>query len=401
MPKYKYRATDARGKNVKGVLGAADEAELYEKLKIEGCYLISAKEVVEKKNTRPLKAMALADFRREISTLLGAGVSLVRALGMITQNESIKPQERAVYSELLRLIRQGIALSDAMESQAGVFPPMMVHMFRAAEAAGNMDLTASRLADHYSKEHRLNTKVKSSMTYPKFLCGLIVIVVAILIGYVLPQFESLFSLMEELPLPTRILYGITDFVSQYWYFVITGIVLGVMGIRVVCSIGTVRLCLDKLRVHLPWIGKLWKVIYTARFARTLSSLYSAGIPIVTAMQIAKNSIGNTYIEKQFDEAVPVVRGGGNLSDAIEPVDGFISKLAFSARVGEETGGLDVMLDSTAEALEYESEVAINKMVSYLEPGLIIVMALIVGFIMVAVMMPIYASYSAIETSAYN
>lgn len=401
MPKYKYQATDANGKTVRGVMIAGDEAELYEKLKTESRYLISAKVVVERKRARPLKSMALADFCREIGTLLGAGVSLVRALGMVAQNESIKPGERAIYAELLRLIRQGIALSDAMESLGGVFPPMLIHMFRAAEAAGNMDATANRMADHYAKEHRLNAKVKSSMAYPKFLCLLIVAVVAVLIGYVLPQFESMFSMMEELPLPTRILYGITDTVSTYWYLVIGGIVIGTIAIRAICSIGTVRIKLDQMKVRLPLIGKLWKVIYTARFSRTLSSLYSAGIPIVTAMQIARNSIGNTYIDRQFDKAIPVVRGGGNLSDAIEPIDGFIKKLAFSIRVGEETGSLDVMLNSTAEALEYESEMAINKMVSYLEPGLIIVMALVVGFIMIAVMMPIYASYSAIETSAYN
>lgn len=401
MPKYQYRAADAGGKAVKGILTAADENELYEKLKTEGKYLISAKKKAERRRTVQLKPKALADFCRELGTLLGAGVTLVRALGMVAQNESVKPRERAVYAELLRRIRQGVALSDAMESMDGVFPPMLVSMFRASEAAGNMDVTARRMGEHYNKEYRLNAKVKSSMTYPKLLGGLIILVVAVLVGYVLPQFDSLFSLMEELPLPTQILYAITDFVGQYWYLVIAGAVAAVAVIRTVCKIAAVRLLLDRARVHLPLVGKLWKVIYTARFARSLSSLYTAGIPIVTAMQIAKNSIGNAYIEKQFDQAVPVVRAGGNLSDAIGPMDGFVGKLAFSTRVGEETGSLDTMLASVAADLEYESELAVNKMVSYLEPGMIIVMAVIVGFVMVAVMMPIYASYSAIETSAYN
>lgn len=117
--------------------------------------------------------------------------------------------------------------------------------------------------------------------------------------------------------------------------IIFGAVVGTAVIRAICNIAAVRLQLDKMKVHMPLMGKLWKVIYTARFARTLSSLYAAGIPIVTAMQIARNSIGNTYIDRQFDTAVPVVRAGGNLSEAIEPVDGFIKKLAFSIRVGEE------------------------------------------------------------------
>jgi len=401
VPKYKYRAVDARGRRVKGTTMAADEKELHENLKREEKYLISAARKASKIWTAPLKPQSLADFCRELGALLGAGVSLVRALGIVSKNESIKPKESAMYAKLLRLMRQGVALSDAMESMGRVFPPMMITMFRSAEAAGNLDLTVSRLAHYYTKQHRLNAKVKSSILYPKFLGCLIVVVVAVLIGYVLPQFESLFSLMDELPLPTRILYSITRFAGEYWYLIILGTVMAAIAIRVLCSIGAVRIKLDKMRVHMPLIGKLWRVIYTARFARTLSALYSAGIPIVTAMQIAKDSIGNSWIEKQFDAAVSIVHSGGNLSDAVEAIDGFSKKLVFSVCVGAETGSLEVMLNTIADDLEYDSEMAVGRMVSYLEPAMIISMAFIVGFIMIAVMMPIYGSYSAIEASAYK
>lgn len=400
MPKYKYQAVAENGKNIRGVITANDETDLYEKLKTEGRYLTSAKEQVEKHHMPILKARQVSDFCRETGTLLSAGVSLVRALGIIAQNEGIKPRERKIYSEVLRMIRQGTALSEALEEQ-GSFPMMMVQMFRAAETAGNLDQTAQRMAVHYDKEHRLNTKIKSSTTYPKFLCVMIVVVVAILIGYVLPQFESLFSMMEELPLPTRILYGISGFVSKYWIGLIIGGVAVIFLIRRICGIPAIHLQIDKMKLHIPLIGKQMKIIYTARFARSLSSLYSAGIPIVTAIQIARKSVGNDWIDKQFDEASASLRSGGNLSDAIDPIDGFIKKLAFSINVGEETGSLDTMLTSTADALEYESEMALNKMVSYMEPALIVVMAVIVGFIMIAVMMPIYSSYNAIGGSAYN
>lgn len=400
MPKYKYQAVAENGKNVRGVIMANDETDLYEKLKAEGRYLTSAKEHVEKHHMPILKARQVSDFCREIGTLLGAGVSLVRALGIIAQNEGLKPKERMIYSEVLRMIRQGMALSEALEEQ-GSFPTMLIQMFRAAEAAGDLDQTSQRMAVHYDKEHRLNTKIKSSTTYPKFLCGMIVAVVAILLGYVLPQFESLFSTMEELPLPTRILYGITGFVSKYWLHLIIGGIAAIFLIRAICRIPAVHLQIDKMKLHIPLIGKQLKIIYTARFARSLSSLYSAGIPIVTAIQIARKSIGNDWIDMQFDAASASLRSGGNLSDAIEPIDGFIKKLAFSIKVGEETGSLDTMLTSRADDLEYESEVALNKMVSYMEPALIVVMAVIVGFIMIAVMMPIYSSYNAIGGSAYN
>ena len=400
MPKYKYQAISANGKNVRGEMTANDENDLYEKLKTEGSYLTSAKEQVVKHHMPILKVRQVSDFCREIGTLLSAGVPLVRALGIIAQEEGLKPRERMIYSEVLRMIRQGTAFSEALEEQ-GSFPTMMVQMFRAAEAAGDLDQTAQRMAVHYDKEHRLNTKIKSSTTYPKFLCVMVVAVVAILIGYVLPQFESLFSMMEELPLPTRILYGITGFVSKYWTGLMIGGIAAILLIRAICRIPVIHLRIDKIKLHIPLIGKQLKIIYTARFARSLSSLYSAGIPIVTAIQIARKSIGNDWINRQFDEASATLRSGGNLSDAIDPIDGFIKRLAFSIKVGEETGSLDTMLTSAAEALEYESEMALNRMVSYMEPALIVVMALIVGFIMIAVMMPIYSSYNAIGGAAYN
>lgn len=142
------------------------------------------------------------------------------------------------------------------------------------------------------------------------------------------------------------------------------------------------------------------IIYTARFARTISSLYSSGIPIVQALQIGRKTIGNTYIDSQFDDAVAKVRSGGNLSDALDNIKGFTKKLTSAVRVGEETGSLDTMLNSIADSMEYESNMAVDRMVATLEPVLIVVMAIIVGFIMISVLMPIYGSYDAISNSGY-
>ncbi|MGL5435363.1 MAG: type II secretion system F family protein [Lachnospiraceae bacterium] len=172
-------------------------------------------------------------------------------------------------------------------------------------------------------------------------------------------------------------------------------VAAVVVIRIVCKTDPLRLWLEKEKLQLPGVGRLWKTIYTARFARTLSSLYTSGIPIVTAIQIARGTVGNVWIEQQFDNVIPVLRGGTSLSESMELISGFIPQLAFNIKIGEETGSLDNMLQSVADELEYEAEEAISKMTTLLEPVLIIVMALIVGFIMIAVMMPIYESYSAI------
>jgi type IV pilus assembly protein PilC len=151
-------------------------------------------------------------------------------------------------------------------------------------------------------------------------------------------------------------------------------------------------------IHMPVAGKLLQVIYTARFARTLSSLYSAGISILNCLLIARSTIGNAYIESQFDGVITEIRSGGNLSDAIDKVDGFTKKLSSSIMVGEETGALDTMLVSIADQMEYDSEMALSKLVSYLEPAMIVVMGVVVGFIMISVIQPIYGSYASISNS---
>lgn len=400
MPRYRYKAKDARGKNLKGLMTALDEIDLHNKLKMQEQYLTWFKEEQKGMGQKPLKTLALSEFCRELGTLLGAGVPLVRALSIISQEESIKPRERAVYENLLRMIRQGIALSDAMESLNGAFPPLLVNMFCSAEAGGNLDKTAGRMCIHYSKEYRMQSKIKSAVLYPKLLCGLMFLALLIMLTFVLPQFTDLFSLMDELPLPTRILMGGSDMITEHWLLMATVLaVLYILG-GIIYRVSPVAMALDRIRLRIPLIGKLLKVVYTARFARTLSSLYTSGIPIVTSLQIARKTIGNSYIDKQFDQVIPMVRGGGSLSEALALVDGFINKLISTIRVAEETGSLDSMLDSIADTLEYEADMAITKMTSYLEPALIIVMALGVGFIMIAVMMPIYGSYTAIESSVY-
>ncbi len=393
---YRYRAQNSDGKIVTGEFKANDESELQGKLKENGMLLIEAKEQGrEKKAYKRLKYDRVADFSRNLSKLLAAGVTLVRALRIIAEDESIKENERKIYSDVLKLVRSGMTLSDALEEQGGTFPSLFVNMIRSSESGGNMDSTAANMAEYYSKEYRLQQKIKSSTTYPKILGVLIVLVVIVIMGFVLPQFATLFEQMDELPLATTILMGISDFVANKWHILLFACVIIFMVIKVIVSIPAVKLVMDKIEIHMPKIGKLRKIIYTARFSRTLASMYSAGIPIVTCLQIAKTTIGNSYIESQFDPMIAAIRAGKPLSEALGEIDGFVRKLPSSVSVGEETGQLDSMLVSIADQMDYDSEIAIEKLVAMVEPLMIVFMAVIVGFIMVAVIQPIYGSYQSI------
>ena len=398
MPNYKYKAQDPDGKIVVGTIMAGDEQDIHERLKTKNLMLLEAKDLTKSSHYKPLKTRALAEYSRQIGTLLRAGIPLVKALQMLGEDEAVSPYERKVYGDVTREVMQGVPLSTAMESLPNVFPMLIINMFRAAESSGGLDETAMRVSDQYTKEDRLNAKVKSAMTYPKILMGLLVIVIAIIFGFVMPQFESLFASMPSLPLPTRIMLGISDFVVDYWYVIIIAAVIIWISSYFLKKLPTVQYYRDKMFVHLPKLGKLFKVIYTARFARTMSSLYSAGIPIVQCLEIASHTIGNLYIERQFKQVIADTMAGETLSTSLSKVDGFVKKLESSIKVGEEAGSLETMLDSIADDMEFESERAIGQMVAYLEPVMIVIMAAIVGFIMISVIVPIYQSYQTIGKS---
>lgn len=394
MPEYKYQAQDSKGKIIKGKAEAADETDLQRRFHDSGLLLLEAKPITKQIALKALKKPKLADFCRQLGTLTKAGVTLVKALEIVANDESISAYERQLYIKLRDRVVQGVALSNAMEELDPAFPPLLIFMIRAAETSGTLDTTCLRLADQYTNEAQLEQTAKNSLTYPKILSALIVVVVAILFGYVLPQFNDLFSTMPELPIATRILMAISDFVKNRWYILIVAVVLIIIFGKMIKKIPIVRYYIDMFKCKGKW-GQLLKVIYSARFARTMSSLYSSGIPIYNCIQISKGTIGNKYIEKQFDEVERQVLGGMPMSAAIQDVDGFIGKLSATIKVGEETGMLGSMLESVANDLDFYSKQALIRLTSYIEPVMIVVMAVTVGFIMIAIIQPIYQSYSTI------
>ncbi len=397
MTRFRYRAKNMQGRMRRGILDAVNEKALQQYLKDEGFYLISAKKAGGTKGKRKLNARQLAEFNRELSNLLSAGVSLVRALDIISREEGMPGFAREVYGEMLVDIKKGVSLSDSMENQ-DCFPALMKGMIRSGEGSGNLDEVTARLAVHYEKEAILNQQVRSAMMYPLVLLVMCVIIVVIIVTFVLPQFEELFSQMESLPLPTEIVMAFSHLLVERWYGVLAAVLFIVAASRMILGFPGVRRGMDYIKVHSPILGKLNKVIYTARFARTLSSLYSSGMSVVNSLKLAAQTIGNRYVEEQFLQVSVKVRSGVALSEALKEVDGLLEKLSSTILIGEESGRLDTMLDSIAHSMEIEAQEATKRMVTLLEPLMICVMAVLVGFVVVAVMLPIYESYGAIENA---
>ena len=290
-------------------------------------------------------------------------------------------------------------LSDAMEACAPAFPDLLIAMIRSAEGTGSIDQACMRMATYYEREHKMNQQVGSSLMYPIILAMLIVAVIAILMTFVLPQFKPMFDQMETLPLPTEILFAISDFVGANWPVLLVVIALLVLGGRIVLAQPQVRRRWDRFILHAPVVGVLNRKICTARFARTLSNLYSSGVPIITTLGAARDSIGNRWIESQFGDTLDSIRAGHSLSESIAQIDGFETKLASSIAVGEETGKLDSLLATISETLDYEAEMATKRLVTLLEPVMIVIMGIVVGGVVAAVIVPIYQSYGTIGGSS--
>lgn len=401
MPRYRYTATNAAGRTVRGTAEAPTVEALYIQLRdTKDEYMTAAKEDTDGAVAfRAMKTARLADFCRNLGTLLAAGVPLVRAFRIMADERGLDIRTKALYEAVLSDLKRGVPLSDAMSHCAPAFPELLLAMTRSAETTGSIDESFLRMGSYYDREHRMNQQVGNSMMYPLILAVLTVGVLVVLMTFVIPQFKDMFDQMESLPFLTELLFSVSDLVAAHWLSMALCIFVLVMGLRVLMTLPAVRLQWDWLRLHAPIVGKLNRKICTARFARTLSNLYSGGVPIIATLIAARDAVDNTWIASQFDAVLRNVRAGHSLSETLSAVDGFEKKMSASIAVGEETGKLDSLLATISETLDYEAESATKRLVTLLEPLMIVIMAVIVGCVVVAVIMPIYLSYGTIGGSA--
>jgi type IV pilus assembly protein PilC len=390
MPLYNYKAVAIDGKKAHGRMEAASSNQLAAQLRGEGLFLLEAAQRQVVQQPVKLSTVEVADFCRQLAAMLSSGITLIRAMAIMSQRD-LKPHVKKIYSGIIEDLQRGSTLSEAMAQLGKAFPALLVNMIRAGEQTGRMDVTALKMAETYDKEHRLNQKIRSATVYPVILVVLIVGVVLIVFTFVIPQFVGMFENMA-LPLPTRIVMAVSDFLISNGLYLLVGVVIAVAVLLYAFRQPGPGTALDKAKIGIPKMGKLLSTIYTARFARTLASLYVSGIPMIQALTIARGTIGNRYIESQFGNLLDALGNGQTLSQAIATIDGFEPKLRSTVLVGEESGRLEQMLESIADQYDYDSEMASQRMVSMIEPILIVVMAGIVGGVIISVMLPIYQLY---------
>jgi len=392
---FSYVASDINGKIVKGREFAEDYRDLTEKLKAKNLFLTKYRDIEEQKAPDvkyKFKTKDLAFISRQLSSMLSAGLTLVRALQILhTQQENKKAKQ--ILLDIYEDVQKGKSFSQALSERPGVFPGLFISMVNAGETAGSLDTIMLRLADHYAKEHKINNKIKSSMTYPIILSILSVCIVIALFVFVMPTFKSMMS--GDIPALSAFVMGISDFLIDKWPIILVVLVILIVSIKVMLKVDAVRLKFDRFKLRIPKAGKLIGTIYTGRFSRTMSNLYASGIPMVDCIEKSVSTLNNAYISSEFATVIENVKQGESLSTAIARTGIFDSLFTSIVYVGEESGTLDSILEKTADYYEEESETAIGKLVSMIEPLLIIFLGIGIGIVLVGLYPMIFSSYNAI------
>ena len=400
VPVYKYEAINKNNKKVVGAINGKSVDDVEKKLYQQG---LLVKELTvsdsDAKHYSKVKTKQLSNLCKELGNMLSSGIPLLKALGILKKRNNGKNLNN-ILNYLYKEIQVGTNLSTAMESCGEAFPVLLINMVKAGESNGQLGKAFDEMAVNYEKENRMHGKIKAALTYPLILVSVCMIALILMFTMILPSFFQTFEGME-LPVTTKFLMGLSSFMTNNILFIILFVICMIVGIKYFWSIDRIKIKIQKKLLHAHIIGKLLQTIYTARFARTLNSLYSSGIPLIRCINICSSTIGNLYIESQFKEVIRKIKAGFSLTDAIAIVDGFDEKLIDELYIGEESGRLELLLISLADSFDAEAQESMSRLTSLIEPVLIIFIAVAIGFIAISVITPLMSVYdTAGNASSY-
>jgi general secretion pathway protein F len=391
MAAFSYRAVTAGGEHRSGVLEVADRETALARLAALGLMPIETAPATSAVSGEPKLAGGGAARRgavntlAELAVLLGAGLPLDRALTVCVENAA-NPTLKAAFAELLRKVKEGAPLSRAMAQAKGLFPPMASAMAEAGEANGRLDVALRRLAETLERAEALRQTLVSAMVYPIMLMALAVGVILMMMLFVVPQFEGLFSDQgAKLPFATRVVVGASHLVRSYGLFGLVGLILLVVIVRQALRRPETRLAADRLVLRLPRVSTLVKGAETARFARVLGSLVEGGVALPSALEIARRSLANMEMSAAVARVTAGLKEGGGLSRPLAATALFPSLAISFLRTGEETAQLAPMLERLADVLDREVRIALDRLIALLTPLITIVMGAAVAGVIASIM----------------
>ncbi len=402
MKRFEYKARDSKsGKMVKGAIQAENERTAGKLLIEQG---FTPEKIVEEEDDgffarfqNEIKGKDKNVFTRQFATLIGAGLPLSNSLRVVAEQTENKPMRKLIEA-LLADVEAGRTLTQACQKYPDVFNNLYIALLRAGEASGTLDLSLTRLADQNEKDEQMMSDIRGALTYPAIIMLVIIAVLVFMVVVVVPQVENLYhDLGKELPWATAFLVGVSNFIVQQWYVVliVTAVAIWFLIQFAKTDVGQRWLAIFKLNV--PLFKGLFLRLYNVRFAKTCQNLLSTGVSIQDSLKISGESIGNIMVYEQIEIVMNKVKQGKPLSESMKERSYILPLIPQMASIGEQSGKIDEMLGKAARVYENELDEQIRTISKLIEPILMVVMALLVGFIVIAVLLPIYAIVSDVQS----
>ncbi|MFH0800571.1 MAG: type II secretion system inner membrane protein GspF [Pseudomonadota bacterium] len=400
MPIFEYAGIDSKGKRAAGTVDADNERVARVKLRKMGVFptSIGAEGAMKQKvglgmnfdvskYFQRVKVQEIAIMTRQLATLVGSSIPLVDALtALVDQIEN--PKLRNVISRVREKVIEGGRLSDALKGYPNIFNDLYVNMIAAGEGSGAMEIVLQRLADFTEGQSKLRSKVIGAMVYPIIMAVVGFGLTTFLLTNVVPQVaQMLQDTGKALPLPTRLLMGVSGALVHYWFIFLLLIPLAIYGVRRFLKSPGGKAWWDKKALKLPLFGKLSRMVVISRFSRTLATLLSSGVPLLTAMDIVRNIITNTRLKEVIEQTRDNVREGQSVAEPLRRSGEFPAIVTHMIAIGEKTGELEKMLERVADTYDAEVDNTVSAMTTILEPVMILIMAGVVGFIVLSIMLP--------------
>lgn len=407
MPYFNYTIRDANGQTRSGKVEVPNAEELKKRLQAEGLQVIEITE--DRKAPRVpaggygrVKLSDLAIFARQFSTMLDAGVSLIRCLDVL-QAQTNNARLRKILMDLSARVESGESLSRSMARHPKAFSQLIIGLIRAGEVGGVLEESLQRIAGFLEKDVELRRKIRSALTYPVIVLLAAVGILIFLVSWLVPQFASLFKELgiKEMPAPTQFLIDLSALFTQRWYVVIIAVVAVLVAYKLFVSTRVGRRVADRVKLRIPVFGPLHHKIVMARFSRTMGTLLASGVPILQAMETVAGVVGNSVVSDAVIESRARIREGEKIADPLQRSKMFPPMVVHMVSVGEESGSLDHMLNKIADFYENEVEMTIASLTAAIEPVMIVLLGFIVGFIVISMFLPMIEAISNLSQSQQN
>lgn len=398
MPVFEYKGLDRSGRNKRGTIDADNSRSAKTRLKKQGIYVVDLKDKTKSarkskskvNNTKGVSVQDLSMMTRQLATLLKANIPLVDALNAVSEQV-----ENEMLSEVLASIKndvnEGSSLFKTMQKYPKIFDVIFLSMVEAGEMSGTLDVILIRLAEFKESQAKLNAKVKSAMVYPVLMFFFTMVLLGILFIFVIPKITAVFDSTPDLTLPwyTIMVIDFSGILVNYWYVIIGGIVATVVLFKMWKGTPSGRAQYDKIILQLPVVGKLARLIAVSRFTRTLSTLLTGGVPMLSAMSIVRNVVDNALLSAAIDDARDNISEGESIAGPLKKSGQFPPLVIHMINIGEKTGDLENMLTQVSDSYDFQVDTEVDGLTALLEPIMIVVMGCVIGIIVFAIMVPMF------------